>query len=145
MHARMLLCWAKAGLQVVVSIHRITLTATASMSIHYAVRSGYQPGVYLDVQDAREQVLGFSYGDFRKFWTYQEALNYLDHDIDVDAQFLLVRMRCSSLGCVTLECSCFPQMCCPHSNLMELLGHKVSNLPEVQALCCTNGAISWRG
>ena len=73
---------------------------------YYAVRQGYNPGVYEDLQDALNEIEGFSNNDWRRFEDYGEAQDYVDGHgsgynnqgysdsddcpLDSDQQYLLV-------------------------------------------------------
>lgn len=48
------------------------------MKNYYAVRRGYSVGVYDDLDDAMNQVRGYSHFDMKGFDSYNEAVNYVD-------------------------------------------------------------------
>lgn len=49
---------------------------------YYAVRRGFNPGVYAYLDDALQQINGFSNNWWRRFETHDEAYNYVWHQDD---------------------------------------------------------------
>ena len=61
------------------------------MSPFYAVRAGFQPGIYDYPHEARQQTDGYSHADCRRFESYRDAADYLDElVIDPQERYLLV-------------------------------------------------------
>ena len=56
----------------------------------YAVRSGRQPGVYENWDEAHDQITQWSNSDWRRFGQYSDALVYLDEWIDTSRHYFLV-------------------------------------------------------
>lgn len=54
------------------------------MKNYYAVRNGYHPGIYVHLEDARAEILGYSYAEWKGFNHYDDAQEYLDESSDSD-------------------------------------------------------------
>lgn len=54
------------------------------MKNYYAVRTGYHTGIYDHLEDARDEILGYSYAEWKGFDHYNDAQEYLDESSDSD-------------------------------------------------------------
>lgn len=48
-----------------------------NMKNYYAVRAGYETGIFNDLEDAKDQIRGFPNAQWKGFYSYEEAEEYL--------------------------------------------------------------------